>query len=49
MDEEYNRREQTYIQELLSRATIRKRNEFFQAVLAAVPRPASLTTARQAG
>lgn len=46
MDEEYNRREQAYLRELLGRATISKRNEFFQAVLAAVPRPSSLTTAR---
>ncbi|MBP7934025.1 MAG: peptidyl-prolyl cis-trans isomerase [Phycisphaerae bacterium] len=46
LDEEYNRREQAYIQQLLSRATIRKRPEFFQAVLAAVPRPSSLSRTR---
>ncbi|HSW47166.1 MAG TPA: peptidyl-prolyl cis-trans isomerase [Phycisphaerae bacterium] len=42
-DEEFNRRRDEYVMDLLNKATIRKRQEFFEAVLATVPRPAALT------
>lgn len=41
IEEEFNQRQNSYVQELLGKATIRKRPEFFQAVLAAAPRPAA--------
>jgi len=45
-DEDFERRRNAYVQELMTRATIRRRQAFFQAVLAAAPRPAAFTAER---
>ena len=42
-DEDFNRRRDAYVGKLLAKADVQKRSEFFQAVLAASPRPASLS------
>lgn len=44
--DDFERRRQAYIKELVARATIRPQEAFFQAVVAAVPRPAILNTNR---
>jgi len=41
--EDFERQRNVYVQELMTRATIRPHEAFFQAVLAAAPRPAALT------
>jgi len=44
--DDFERRRQAYVRELMARATIRPRDAFFQAVLAASPRPAALNANR---
>jgi len=39
LEEQFNRHRSQYLQELLAKATIDKRVEFFQAIFAALPRP----------
>ena len=47
-DEEFNRQRDAYVQQLLAKATVGRRQDFFEAVLAAVPRPAAPTAAPSA-
>lgn len=44
-EQEFNRHREAYVQQLLQKATISQRQGFFEAVLAAVPRPAAIDPA----